>query len=100
MKEIYLYLKSPSDDILESYRFRLRYNPEASKEFESKPEPPEVKEHVLRLLQVLHNLKEIQKLDVGTKAVVEFTYNQGECLNKLHNCINIISYTIDFILIL
>lgn len=82
LKEVFLYLKSSSGDILEAFKFRLRYNSEGDKAYESIPEPPEVKINAMKLLEVFRSLGEIEKLGNDTKAALRITYNEGKFLNK------------------
>lgn len=71
-------MKSPAGEILESYRFRLKYSPEGDKAYRSTHEPPEVKLYALRLFGVLQNLGKIEKLGNDTLPDLHLTYNEGK----------------------
>lgn len=78
-----LYLKSPSGEILEAYRFRLRYNPEGDKAYVSMPQPPEVKLNFMKLFDGIRSLGEFQKLAYDTAADLHITYNEGNVSFKI-----------------
>lgn len=75
---MHLYLKDSTGDILEAYKFRLKYNPKGDKLYETTPEPPEVKMQVIKLFEVIKALGDIEKLSNDTYPELELLFNAGK----------------------
>ncbi|XP_018567693.1 HORMA domain-containing protein 1-like [Anoplophora glabripennis] len=73
LKEAFLFMKNPAnDEIIETYKFSLKYNNDDNKE--SRRTPSHVKQATLEFLQVINNLNKNEKLNENTEVQIELTY--------------------------
>lgn len=75
---MYLYLKNPLGDILETYKFEVKYNPKGDKVYETTCEPPEVKLQIISFFEIIRSLGFIEKLENDTYPEVQLLYNEGK----------------------
>lgn len=86
MKEVYLLLKGQSGDILESYKFSLKYNPDNNKKSpRSLKENSQLIENITDLFHIINRLRDVEKLDNTMTPGLRITYNIGKTV--LHNFI-------------
>lgn len=63
---------SANEDVIETYRFSLKYNMEENKENERTP--THIKQTTLELLQVINLLGKYEKLSENIEIQIELTY--------------------------
>lgn len=79
-----MFMKNPaSADIIETYKFALKYNMEEDKEKERTP--THIKEATLELLQVINHLGRYEKLSEDTEIQMELTYFDSKCKIFIQN---------------
>ncbi|XP_023025490.2 HORMA domain-containing protein 1 isoform X1 [Leptinotarsa decemlineata] len=72
LREIFLFMKDSTGDLLETYQFKLKYNTDPNDEH--KRTLVHVQDDTMALLQVICDLGKNKKLE-NTKLVIEFKYN-------------------------
>lgn len=72
-----MYLKKPSGDVLEVYKFTLKYNSEGDKAYRSMVEPLDVKLKAKALMDVIRRLGDNEKLGDDIDPDLHITYNDG-----------------------